>query len=265
MTIEPVLEGDLTHYSTLNNLKNCLAYHTNNNDLVMVKTVVDEPLASQVLDLKIFDSEDNLLRYSHDITGESTVIFKNLNNEPIYDGNNIKRSNIIDKLPFGKSDEEKMKQLMDKTTGKNLVYVCFDNIYSDKSWSFVPGNREVELYVDLRDVSKMTTTDYNIYSKYFHRFQSNENLDHKLKSMDEENFEKEISVIENELNDVVENLKNLAIILNNIVDQESKLRDVNEQIFAGYSIMTSVILIVIFVGGIFQIVYITKYLTRRLA
>ncbi|EGV62980.1 hypothetical protein CANTEDRAFT_93757 [Yamadazyma tenuis ATCC 10573] len=265
MVIEPCLEGDPAQQSSLINLRNCLAYHTNNNDLIMVKIVSGPQIQSQTLNLKIFDSENNLLRVSNNLVGEITIIMKNLNNDPIYDEGNSKRSraNIIDRLAFLKSDEHKAQQLLNNNKGKNLIYVCFDNLYSDKSWSFHPENREIELTVDLRDVSKMQGTDYNLYSKYFHKFQSTENSDHRMKDMSQVEFDDEIAVIENELNDVVENLKNSAIILKNIQLQESRLRDINEQIFAGYTFMTVLVLVAIVGFGIFQTVYVHRYLTKK--
>lgn len=280
MAIEPVLEGDTANYPSLSNLKHCLAYHTNNDEVMLIKVDSGAKQKSQYLNLKIFDSEDNLLRVSNDISNEVSIILKNLNNDPIEQNDNNSnnhdnknqnrarngiRANIIDKLsPFGVGggsgkDPKKLEELLNNDKGKNLIYVCFVNIYNDRSWSFEPKPREVEVSVNLRDVSSMHETNYNLYSKYFNKFQANDNTNKYLKNMNEEEFEHEINVLENELNNVVENLQNSALILTNILEQESKLRDVNEAIFSRYTLLTAIILIIIFVVGIFQILFLKKF------
>lgn len=267
LVIEPVLEGDTDNYSGLHNLRRCLGYHTNNDEVMMVKVDCGIKPKSQYLNLKIFDSENNLLRASNDITNEISLILKNLNNDPqeiqSTDNSHKIRAQILDKMsPFGGSggnkDPKKLDELLNNDKGKNLIYVCFDNIYNDRSWSFDPVPREVELTVNLRDVSSMHQSNYDLYSKYFNKFQSNNNDAKHLKNMNEVEFDHEINVLENELNNVVENLQNSELILNNILEQESKLRDVNEAIYSRYTILTTIIFVMIFIVGVFQILFLMK-------
>lgn len=268
MIIDPILEGKKDQYSGVKNLKHCIGYATNDNELIMIKVSSGERLPSQTLNLKVIDLENNLLRFTDDLAGETTMILKNLNNAPTYLDPNGKRSNIIDRLSFGLSkvaDQQKAQTLLNNDKGKNMVYVCFDNIINDKSWSFEASPREVILNVHLRDISKMKETNYNIYSKYFQKFQENENEAQKLKDMNEEQFEQEIGVVENELQNVIESLENSEIILTSLIEQESKLRDTNEQIYTHYTIYAIVIIITIGLFGLFQTFYFKRYLKTKLS
>lgn len=260
MFIDPIQRSDKSKYSSLKNLKHCLSYATTNDELILIKVRPGEKLPSQSLNLKIFDSEDNVLRIQNDVSQEVSLILKNLNS-PLQPKQS--RSNIIDRLSnFGSKDPEKLNALLESGKGKNLIYVCFDNIYSDKSWSFSPKTYEILVDVNLRDVSAMKNTDYNLYSKYFNKFISGE--DHHIKDMNENDFDNEINVVENELNNVVENLQNSELLLKNILQQESKLRDANEEIYSAYTISSIIILIVIGLFGISHTMYLRYYLKRKL-
>ena len=285
MSIPPISQDDKDHYSGLNYLDNCLSYHTSNNDLIMVTVLLGERLPSQSLNLKVFDSEDNLLRYSNNIMGEINLILKNLNNPDYYlsEGSRDvaeseaslkptpskvpnKRDQLIDKLPGfhpSRSNDAKLNELLNNDKGKNLIYVCFDNIYSDKSWSFQPQIKDIDLHVNLRDVSALKETNYNLYSKYFNKFRSSIQSDTPSLLMEEKDFDEQIEVIENEIHNVVQNLKNSELILQNLLDQEWKLRDVNETIFAGYTRISIILLVTILVMGLFQIAYFGFYFKRR--
>lgn len=285
MSIPPISQDDKDHYSGLNYLDNCLSYHTNNNDLIMVTVLLGERLPSQSLNLKVFDSEDNLLRYSNNIMGEINLILKNLNNPDYYlsEGSRDvgepeaslkptpskipnKRDQLLDKLPGfhpSRSNDAKLNELLNNDKGKNLIYVCFDNIYSDKSWSFQPQIKDIDLHVNLRDVSTLKETNYNLYSKYFNKFRSSIQSDTPSLLMEEKDFDEQIEVIENEIHNVVQNLKNSELILQNLLDQEWKLRDVNEKIFAGYTRISIILLVTILVMGLFQIAYFGFYFKRR--
>lgn len=268
MIIDPILEGKKDKYSAVANLKNCIGYATNNNDLIMIRVDSGERLPSQTLNLKVIDLEDNLLRFTNDLEGESTMILKNLNNDPTTNELNNKRANIIDKISLGLKkpiDQEKAQKLLNNDQGKNMIYVCFDNIINDKSWSFEPLPREVILDVHLRDISKMTETNYNMYSRYFRKFQENDNDAQKLKDMNEEQFDQEITVVENELNNVIESLENSELIMKSLIDQESKLRDTNERIYSLYTIFAVVILVTIGIFGLFQTFYFKRYLKTKLS
>lgn len=285
MSIPPISQDDKDHYSGLNYLDNCLSYHTNNNDLIMVTVLLGERLPSQSLNLKVFDSEDNLLRYSNNIMGEINLILKNLNNQDYYlsEGSRDvaepgvslnptpskvpnKRDQLLDKLSGfhpSRSNNAKLNELLNNDKGKNLINVCFDNIYSDKSWSFQPQIRDIDLHVSLRDVSTLKQTNYNLYSKYFNKFRSSIQSDTPSLLMEEKDFDEQIEVIENEIHNVVQNLKNSELILQNLLDQEWKLRDVNETIFAGYTRISIILLVTILVMGLFQIAYFGFYFKRR--
>lgn len=261
MIIDPVLRGDKTKMSSLNNLKHCLSYHTNNNELIMVSVNTGEKLPSQTLNMKIFDSENNLLRMSSDIEEDVLLILKNLNDplQPL----STRSNNIIDKLShLGTSkNPSKLNELLNNDKGKNKIFVCFDNLYNDKSWSFKPVARDINLQVNLRDISSMRSSDYNLYSKYFNKFI---NEDHKARKISEEEFNQEIQVIQNELDNVIENLQNSELLLENALEQESILRDINEEIFTDYTMWAISVLVVILTFGLFRMGYMWYYLLKKI-
>lgn len=284
LIVPPHLVGDNKKYSSINNLLNCVSYPTVKDDIIILTVNSGEKLPSQVLNMNIFDSENNKIRYKGDISDEMNLIFTNLNN-PLQINHNYAHSpdkrNILNKLHLGRNKEqERVDELMNSDSGKSLIYICFDNLYLDKSWSFQPQDREVEIFVDIKNMTSIKQTNYNIYAQYFKKFKynsdkgvdaknsekksQNEGTDKSLKKdFTQNDFENNIKLLESELSDVVENLKNSELILKNLMEQESKLRDANEKIFSEYTKVSIIMIVIISIFGLAQLVYFRCYLKKR--
>lgn len=284
LIVTPHLVGDNKKYSSINNLLNCVSYPTVKDDIIILTVDSGEKLPSQVLNMNIFDSENNKIRYKGDISEEMNLIFTNLNN-PLQINRNYADSpdkrNILNKIHLGRNKEqERVDELMNSDTGKSLIYICFDNLYLDKSWSFQPQDRDVEIFVDIKNMTTIKQTNYNLYAQYFKKFKynsdqgvdaknnekksKNEGTDKTLKKdFTQNDFENNIKLLESELSDVVENLKNSELILTNLMEQESKLRDANERIFSEYTKVSIIMIVAISIFGMAQLVYFRCYLKKR--
>ncbi|CUM54147.1 unnamed protein product [Debaryomyces fabryi] len=285
LIVTPQLMGDKKKYSSINNLLNCVSYPTVKDDIIILTVNSGEKLPSQVLNMNIFDSENNKIRYKGDISDELNLIFTNLNNPLKINHNNDHtpdKRNILNKLHIGRNskEQERIDELMNSDTGKSLIYICFDNLYLDKSWSFQPQDREVELFVDIKNMTTIKQTNYNIYAQYFKKFKYNsdkdveaKNNEKKTKDKDKDetskkdftqvDFENNIKFLESELSDIVENLKNSELILKNLMEQESKLRDANEKIYSEYTKVSIIMIVIISIFGMAQLVYFRCYLKKR--
>lgn len=284
LIVTPHLVGDNKKYSSINNLLNCVSYPTVKDDIIILTVDSGEKLPSQVLNMNIFDSENNKIRYKGDISEEMNLIFTNLNN-PLQINRNYADSpdkrNILNKIHLGRNKEqERVDELMNSDTGKSLIYICFDNLYLDKSWSFQPQDRDVEIFVDIKNMTTIKQTNYNLYAQYFKKFKynsdqgvdaknnekksKNEGTDKTLKKdFTQNDFENNIKLLESELSDIVENLKNSELILTNLMEQESKLRDANERIFSEYTKVSIIMIVAISIFGMAQLVYFRCYLKKR--
>lgn len=280
LIVPPQSVGDKKKYSSLNNLLNCVSYPTVKDDIIIVTINSGEKSPSQILNLNIFDSENNQIRYKRDISDELNLIFTNLNNprhiDQSYEHGPDKR-NILNKLHLGRNKEqERVNELMHSDTGKSLIYICFDNLYLDKSWSFHPLDKEVEMFVDIKNMTTIKQTNYNIYAQYFKKFKYNDKSNDETKNnevkIDNKNtkkeftqvdFENNIKLLESELSDTVEGLKNSELILKNLMEQEYKLRDTNERIYSEYTKISIIILVFICIMGLIQLIYFRFYLKKR--
>lgn len=284
LIVTPHLVGDNKKYSSINNLLNCVSYPTVKDDIIILTVDSGEKIPSQVLNMNIFDSENNKIRYKGDISEEMNLIFTNLNN-PLQINRNYADSpdkrNILNKIHLGRNKEqERVDELMNSDTGKSLIYICFDNLYLDKSWSFQPQDRDVEIFVDIKNMTTIKQTNYNLYAQYFKKFKYNsdqgvdaknnekkskkEGTDKTLKKdFTQNDFENNIKLLESELSDIVENLKNSELILTNLMEQESKLRDANERIFSEYTKVSIIMIVAISIFGMAQLVYFRCYLKKR--
>ncbi|CAG90794.2 DEHA2G17226p [Debaryomyces hansenii CBS767] len=284
LIVTPHSVGDNKKYSSINNLLNCVSYPTVKDDIIILTVDSGEKLPSQVLNMNIFDSENNKIRYKGDISEEMNLIFTNLNNPSQINRNyadSPDKRNILNKIHLGRNKEqERVDELMNSDTGKSLIYICFDNLYSDKSWSFQPQDRDVEIFVDIKNMTTIKQTNYNLYAQYFKKFKYNsdqgvdaknnekkskkEGTDKTLKKdFTQNDFENNIKLLESELSDIVENLKNSELILTNLMEQESKLRDANERIFSEYTKVSIIMIVAISIFGMAQLVYFRCYLKKR--
>lgn len=259
MTIPPVVTGDRKKLSSLNNLMNCISYRTFKDDIILVTVNSGDRIASQQLNLNVFDSENSVLRSMTDLADEQNFMFTNLNNPIQFD--NRKPTNQ-------KKARDDYNDLMNLHSGKSYIYICFDNIYFDKSWSFQKQSRDLLLTVSIRNMTSLKETNYNKLAKYFNQLKDpndldiNENNEFQL-NFNEEDFEKAMGSLQNQLNEVSEELKSTEAIFKILMDNESKLRDVNEAIYEEYTFTSIILIACISIFGICQIVYYKCYFTKR--
>lgn len=253
MSIPPVVTGDHKKYSSLSNLMNCISYRTFKDDIILVIINSGDRIASQQLNLNVFDSENNILRSMEDMADEQTFMFTNLNN-PVQLSANKPRDDYDD--------------LMSVHSGKSYVYICFDNIYFDKSWSFQKRSRDLLMQVAIRNITSLKETNYNKFAKYFNQVKNpsdsdvNENNEFQL-DFNEQDFEKAMAQLQTLLNEVSEELRSTEGIINLLMDNEYRLRDVNEAIYEDYT-RTSIFLIAcICIFGLCQIIYYRCYFSRK--
>lgn len=257
----------------------------------MVRIKSGDRLPSQRLNLNIFDLDNNKIRFKKDISHEMNLIFTNLNNPTGVNSEleslQMKRSNIFNRLSGLMSHEEgggaassnsegsdskDAQAHLNSNQGKSLIYICFDNVYTDRSWSFRPQPKDVELYTEVKNMNTIKDTNYNNYAHYFNKFKDSssksEELEEKNKQMANQeftqtDFENEIEALQTELNEVIEKLKLSENILKELMEQEYKLRDANEAIYSGYSTISIIMLVCTFVAGLLQMAYQTYYLKKQ--
>lgn len=262
MTIPPVLTGDKKKYSSLDNLLNCISYRTSKDDIIMVTVNSGDRIASQQLNLHVIDSENNVLRSMEDMADEQTIMFTNLNNpnqlEDPY-------KNLLG-LSKRKKTRDEYKDLMNPHSGKSYVYICFDNIYFDKSWSFQKRSRDLSMSVHIRNMTTLKETNYNNYAKYFNLLKADpkadENNEFKL-DFSEDDFEKAADQLQTLLNEISEELQSSYTTLQTLLEHEFKLRDVNEAIYEGYTRTAIMMITAICLFGAVQLIYYKCYFRSR--
>lgn len=279
LTVPPASVGDKKKHSSLKNLLNCISYQTVKDDIVLLRVDSGDKVASQTLNLHIFDSEDNLIRLKRDISHELQLVFTN-RNSPTQIEDTRKRSTMMERLHLASPNDEVSKRLnifdalhlgyskklsqpetdlanefINSHSGKSHIHVCFDNIFLDKSWSFEPRSRDLTLDVNIKNMTTIKKTNYRNLAKYF--------LAQKNSEFNENMFDKLISALEGSLNEVSESLKNSEIVLETLMEQEFKLRDINEQIYSNYSTISIVMLCLIVAFGSLQMVYFRFYFKKK--
>ncbi|CCE80036.1 Piso0_003133 [Millerozyma farinosa CBS 7064] len=268
LIIPPIRAGDTSKYSSVKNLYNCVSYMTLKDDIVIARLVTGERVPSQKLNVRIFDGEENQIRFKEDIYHEYSFIFTNLHNPRSVQHDSrgqSKRRNFLQKLPYmapatGKQ-KERAEEIMNSHLSKSFIHICFDNTYSDKSWSFHPQERQVELYVDIKNKTTFSQTNYNQYARFFNKHTETDRKDRS--GFTANDFENSINVLKTELNEVTSNLENSESILKTLMEHEYKLRDTNESIFTDYTMNSVIILSVTFIFGIIQLTYLKYYLKKR--
>lgn len=253
MTIPPILIGEQKKYSSLNHLYNCISYPTVKDDIILVHVDSGDKIPSQSLNLNIFDSDSNTLRLKNGLSQSLDLMFTNLNNPSKINDDLSKKSNILNRLHLGYRglpESDISTDLFNSNKGRSFIHICFDNVYGDKSWNFIPSSHDIEINVEIKNMTTIKQTNYNNYAKYFKSKQEKGTF-----ILNENDFDSKVTSVEQELNDVVENLKNSANILSNLMDQEFKLRDVNESIFDRYTKTSIVLITCIGILGIGQVLY----------
>lgn len=257
MTIPPVVTGDRKKYSSLNNLMNCIGYWTFKDDIILVTVKSGDRIASQQLNLNVFDSDNNKLRSIEDLADDKTFMFTNLNN-PVQ----------LSEHSTPKRDKNEYEEFTDTRSGKSYIYICFDNIYFDKSWSFQKRSRDLMLQVSIRNMTLLQQTNYNKFAKYFNQVKDpkdsdvNANNEFQL-DFSEQDFEKAMDQLQVLLNEVSEELRSTEGVVKLLMDNEFKLRDLNEEIFEEYTRTSLILFACICISGLCQIIYYKCYFTKR--
>ncbi|RLV92211.1 hypothetical protein JA1_003324 [Spathaspora sp. JA1] len=240
ITVQPVKYGQSKQMSSISNLQNCLTYETSTDDIIFVRIKSENKLPSQILNLNIFDNEANQFRKQRDIgSREIELIISHADN----------------KLQEVKADKREDEDGSSSKKSKKNINICFDNVYSDMSWSFHPDTYDVELFVDIK--KDMKTTNYDLYKKYFSKSRK------QVEEFTQENLDNNMELVKQELNSIVEKLESSESILRDLMVQEYKLRDVNEEIYSGYTMITVIVLACIILSGLSQVIYFKCYLKRR--
>lgn len=262
LSILPVLVGDKKRYSSPLHLLNCVSYLTSKDDIITVTIKTGDRLTSQVLNLNVFDSQKNTLRSLEDLSGDQMIMFTNLDYE--MSASDKKKRRLLEF--HGKNPKEEEENIYPPIPEMTYVHICYDNIYSDKSWSFQKQTRDLTMTVDIRSLASLKKTNYKMYAKYFGQHtetaKMRDDLDFEF-DFTEESFESVVKKLEHLLNEVNDQLKDSHKIVENLKYSERRLRDLNEEIFENYIKSTTFLLFTIGTLGIIQIIYFKFYFKRR--
>ncbi|GEQ66545.1 hypothetical protein JCM33374_g208 [Metschnikowia sp. JCM 33374] len=263
MSIPPVVTGEQKRYSSLSNLMNCISYTTSKDDIIMLNIQSGSKLSSQQLNLRVFDSENNILRSIQDISGEQSVIFTNLNNPIQIHQTDPKHLIGLTNRRQIDNDEEDLS-----TSEKSHIHICFDNVYFDKSWSFQKRSRDVQLNVSIRNITTLRQTNYNDYAKYFVRISNTDmkEVDHSSNSnsdFTEKDFNNAVNHLQTSLNEVSEELKSSKGTLQTLQSLENELRNFNESIFESFTRTSLLLIATICIFGLAQLAYFHIFLKRK--
>lgn len=261
LSIPPVLVGDKRRYSSPRNLANCLSYLTSKDDILMVTIKAGDKLTSQKLNLNVFDSQKNTLRFLEDLEHDQVVMFTNLDYELTPKDKHWKRL-----LGVHEKKVEEGIDLLPFVPEKTYVHICFDNVYTDKSWSFQKQHHDLIMTVDIRSLSSLKKTNYKKYAKYFSQFSEtakmNDDRDFQF-DFSEESFESAVKKLENLLHEVSEELQASHEVVQNLKRNERRLRDLNEEIFENYIKTSTLLLFTIGSLGLIQLFYYKFYFKRQ--
>lgn len=248
MQISPISSDDTKLQSSTKKLHNCLGYLTLKDDLVLVKVNAGERLQLQQLNLRVFDADGNVLRGADSIAGQLSFIFTNLNN-PVQ----IEQLLFLDRF----KPRKQSPPLDLASPGSTFVYICFDNLFYDKLWSFNKQPHNVDLQVQLRNASTLGEIDYRDFAKYFSRLKPQKQLDHEKEEPEftRQHFEIATNQLGFQLQEISESLRSLAEILNILKQNQALLRGVNELIFTTHTLTSISIIGAICAFGAAQIVY----------
>ncbi|GBL51967.1 hypothetical protein CJI97_004734 [Candidozyma auris] len=271
ITVPAISSANVKSLSSSRNLLNCVGYRASKDDLIFVHLKTGERQTSQKLNLRVLDCDNNVLRAANDIVGDLSFIFTNLNSPlQIADDHHF---NFLDRFnprrDRARKDKTEVKygELLDSFAESSLVYICFDNVFYDRSWSFKQQTRDIDLRVQIKNASTVSNVNYNEFAKYFSRISLAEDrgTSSAITKLEftEEDFEEATSMLTAQLDKVSEQLKSSERILNTLKEHESHLRDVNEAIFAKYTTTSIAVLLSIVIFGLLQITFFKVYLKRK--
>lgn len=242
LTIPSVMVGNQAKYSSLKNLQNCVTYSLSKDEIMLLSVNSGERQTSQNLNLVVLDSENNVLRSAENLAHEETFI-----------------------ITFLTAPDIQTRNGQVQTT---YVHVCFDNVYTDKSFSFHKHDREVYMMVKIRNRNNIQETNYNNYAKYFDHMK---NLEGKkvtkeneyLLDFSEADFEIAINQVNDKLSEVSEELRGLESDIRALHENEWLLRNVNEAIYEKYTRVSIILIACTCIFGLCQIIYFKCFLKLR--
>lgn len=232
MVIKPVMLGDDLNYLGLTHLENCVAYPMYHEDVAVVLVDVGDRIASQNLELRVFDESNNLLRNQRGLEQLHTFLLSSAGDEKPEARHHHTKEQL--KPPF--------------------IYICFDNIYQDMLWSFNPKNHEVYVTVDIKAFHAMNATKFELYTEHVGAFNTTGTV--------EENFDRQMASIKSQLNSVQDSMRELERNFDDLVAIEKELRNLNEFIFEDYTHKSLMIFLIIVLVGLAQVFH-TRRIVQR--
>jgi hypothetical protein len=280
--IPPVKIGDTKGYASIKNTLNCVKYKSNRDDIVLITLKTGDRLHNQMLDVVVLDGDDNKLRQLADVTHDVNIIFSNMNGDDVSNEITLKR----DREMFGlKDSNDRSNHVSKRAVEISDFYVCFNNIYTDKSWSFQPQTKEVELFVDIKNITTIKQYNYRTLGKYFNRlkfehYDRSQETNQQINNLDQDSIKpkklvplkhvfsekdwlNEINYLSTELNNIILSLKESESILTDLSQQEIILRDTNEEIFSNFTKTAITLYVVICVIGVLQLIYYRWLLKKK--
>lgn len=263
-SVPPIQIGDRKSYSSVRNLANCVGYSTSKDDIVVVVVKSGQKQQSQRLDLHVIDSESNVLRSLHDTSGEQMFMFTNLNNPVQLDDANSLPTN----LKRGASQPASYDQLMSSYEGKSYLYICFDNIYTDKSWSFRKQHRDVSFQISIRNITTLKETNYNKLAKHFNKILNVDEVgadanNEYTAEFKESDFVNAMNSLHAEMTHVLSELDAAQNNIHALVDHQKLLRDANESIFESYTKAWCLLIFCMCAFSACQLFYYKCYFAKR--
>lgn len=268
LIIPPIKVGDKGSYASLKNTVNCVKYKSNKDDIVFITLKTGDRQHNQMLDVIVLDEQNNNLRQLTDVSNDINIIFSNMNGE----------NELDQEIALKRGEKRDLVESSD-------FYICFNNIFTDKSWSFQPQPKELELFVDIKNMTTIKQYNYKSLGKYFNRlkfehYDQDQDDQQKINNLGEEQIKpkkmvplkhvfsesdwiNEINFLSTELNNIVASLKESEMILTDLSQQEVSLRNVNEDIFSNYTKTVIALYVIICVIGALQLLYYRWLLKKR--
>lgn len=276
VSVPAIRVDDTAKLSSKLHLDRCVSYYVAPHQYVSVSIDAGDRHSSQALNVIVVDQENNLLRSQLNVAKQVSFIFTNLNSDHIADPSASRLLYISKrfKIPgWAHSAKDKAKEQdheKEKANKKDAkssaplqnedhrVYICFDNIYTDKSWAFKPQEWELDLEVVIKTREQLATRDYTAYADSFKQFRHNDG--HEFTKSD---FDSSMASLRSQLDSVSQSLASSDQALILLKQYESSLRDTNESIYYLYTRFNVAIVILLVVTGLLQISNVTIILRAK--
>lgn len=267
IVVPPVRLGESKAFSSSDNLNRCIAYHASPQEFVTVSVKVGQRLPSQSINLVVLDETNNILRSQPDLSDQISFMFTNLApiDEPISSDSSLRR--VAERIGLVRRNlgahnhqtRPNNRVILPKEhfIDAARIYICFENVYNDKSWSFLPQDWEVDLKVSFKFSDQLNVPDYNAYAQKFEASKA-------ARRFSKTDFDQSMDLLGNDLDSISGSLDVSAGILEKLVVQECGLRDVNESIFHMFSLYTILVMVAVAAVSLIRLIYVCITLKRRL-